>query len=98
MARRLTDERADVDRQWTRIEQLGGMAVKQAAGRLAAQSAALQAMSPLAVLSRGYSVVTTDSGVLSDVGDVGVGDTVTVRLARGRLQATVASAHSDELA
>jgi exodeoxyribonuclease VII large subunit len=98
MARRLTDERADVDRQWTRIEQLGGMAVKQAAGRLAAHSAALQAMSPLAVLSRGYSVVTTDSGVLSDVGDVGVGDTVTVRLARGRLQATVASAHSDELA
>jgi exodeoxyribonuclease VII large subunit len=98
MARRLTDERADVDRQWTRIEQLGGMVVKQAAGRLAAQSAALQAMSPLAVLSRGYSVVTTDSGVLSDVGDVGVGDTVTVRLARGRLQATVASAHSDELA
>ncbi|MFT6145907.1 MAG: exodeoxyribonuclease VII large subunit, partial [Myxococcota bacterium] len=79
MARRLTDERADVDRQWTRIEQLGGMAVKQAAGRLAAHSAALQAMSPLAVLSRGYSVVTTDSGVLSDVGDVGVGDTVTVR-------------------
>ena len=96
MARRLVEERAQVDRQWTRIEQLGTVVVTQAAGRLAAQSAALQAMSPLAVLSRGYSVVTSEDGVVSDCSTVSVGDTVTVRLARGRLHATIASTHSDE--
>lgn len=95
MSRRLADERLTVDRQWTRVEQLGASALSDATGRLAAQSAALQAMSPLAVLSRGYSVVTSKAGVISAASAVSEGDTVTVRLAKGRLIATVDSCHSE---
>ena len=52
--------------------------------------AKLDALSPLAVLSRGYALATTPEGrILIRVGDVKVGDPVVVRLSRGRLRTTV---------
>lgn len=56
-------------------------------GRL---SAGLDAMSPLKVLSRGYSMVTNQQGrVLTDMADVRVGDQISVRLQQGTLKAEV---------
>ena len=52
--------------------------------------AKLHALSPLAVLSRGYALATTVEGrILFHAKDVTAGDSILVRLSRGRLRATV---------
>ncbi len=58
--------------------------------RLGKASAALDAMSPLKVLGRGYSVTTgEDGGVITSAEQVQPGDRVRVRLRTGRLECTV---------
>jgi len=53
-------------------------------------AASLDALSPLKVLGRGYSITTTDSGqTLSDARDVSVGDRLHVSLSQGGLRCTV---------
>ncbi len=50
----------------------------------------LEALSPLAVLGRGYAIATTPAGhVVSDAAEVTAGDRLTVRLHRGRVQTVV---------
>ncbi len=49
----------------------------------------LEALSPLSVLARGYSVVTRDGVGISDVKGVSVGDDVRIRVNRGELVANV---------
>lgn len=67
--------------------ELGGK--KQTYIRLAAS---LDALSPLKVLSRGYSIVTNVAGaVVSSADSVAVGDAVSVKLGRGSLDCTVAA-------
>ena len=62
------------------------------AGALASEAGRLDAMSPLAVLGRGYALATTAGGrVLRKASDVSVGDVVEVRLEDGRLTARVES-------
>ncbi|MFY0538683.1 exodeoxyribonuclease VII large subunit [Nannocystis pusilla] len=57
--------------------------------RLARAAAALNALSPLAVLQRGFAVVSTDAVVVTDVAQVAAGDAVRVELARGAFAAQV---------
>ncbi|MFP5504746.1 MAG: exodeoxyribonuclease VII large subunit [Gammaproteobacteria bacterium] len=58
--------------------------------RLAGTLRALDAVSPLATLERGYAIVIDAGGkVLHDAAQVRAGDTITARLARGRVRATV---------
>jgi exodeoxyribonuclease VII large subunit len=58
--------------------------------RFGEAAARLNALSPLAVLSRGYALATTPEGrILLSAADVSPGDAVVVRLSRGRLRATV---------
>ncbi|HEY8552683.1 MAG TPA: exodeoxyribonuclease VII large subunit [Thermaerobacter sp.] len=58
--------------------------------RLEALAGRLEALSPLAVLRRGYSITRDATGrVLTDAGDVRPGQRVEVQLARGRLEAEV---------
>lgn len=53
-------------------------------------SASLEALSPLAILNRGYALVFDSSGrLLKDAGKVNVGDEITARVARGKLIAAV---------
>lgn len=55
-----------------------------------AVAARLEALSPLAVLSRGYALATTPLGrILTNARDVSIGDSMVVRLHRGRVSATV---------
>ena len=51
----------------------------------------LQALSPKDTLRRGYAIVQTtdESTVVSDPGQVGVGDGVEITLSRGKLSADV---------
>jgi exodeoxyribonuclease VII large subunit len=53
-------------------------------------TASLDALSPLAVLNRGYAIAQSEDGtLLRDVESVSIGDSVKVRLAKGRIRATV---------
>ncbi len=59
--------------------------------RLARTSRALEAVSPLAVLGRGYALVrrSADGRALTDADDTAAGNGLDIRLARGRVEATV---------
>ena len=49
----------------------------------------LEALSPLSVMARGYSVAQKDNKTVASVSDVNVGDVITVRLSDGKISATV---------
>ena len=67
---------------------------KQALIRLAA---GLDAMSPLKVLSRGYSMTKNGQGhILTDAAALSVGDTITVMLRNGELDAAVQAIRGGE--
>lgn len=59
-------------------------------GRLGAQ---MHALSPLAVLDRGYATVMKDGHIIRDPAQVETGDTLEVRLARGTLDVVVTKAN-----
>ena len=64
--------------------------LEDARKRLGLAAASLDALSPLAVLQRGYAIAQREDGsLLRDANSVSVGDSVSVRLAKGRLTATV---------
>jgi exodeoxyribonuclease VII large subunit len=64
----------------------------EAEKRLGLAAASLDALSPLAVLQRGYAIAQKDDGtLLRDAKSVSIGDKVRVRLARGTLGARVDS-------
>ena len=65
----------------------------RAVGDLAQQLAQVRALSPLATLRRGYSLLQDAEGrLVTDPGDVAAGDALLARLATGRLRVTVTSA------
>lgn len=58
--------------------------------RLESLGRALDTVSPLATLNRGYSIVKNDRGlIIRSTGGISVGDTVTAQLAKGQLCCTV---------
>ena len=80
------DRRMELDHVQRRLGDLAGALVSRKRERFAALSAALDAMSPLKVLGRGFSMVTDESGApLRRAQDAAVGSQVTARLASGRL-------------
>src|SRR4029453_19382020 len=65
--------------------------LQSARERLALSAASLDALSPLAVLQRGYAIAQDDSGkLLRDAAVLREGDEVSVRLAKGQFTAKVA--------
>ena len=74
-----------------RLETAGGGAVTRATQRLRLAARALDSVSPLATLERGYSIVTDarTGRVLTDAADVAPGAEIEARLASGSLEATV---------
>jgi exodeoxyribonuclease VII large subunit len=64
--------------------------LEEARTRLGLAATSLDALSPLAVLHRGYAIVEDQSGnLLRDAQSASVGDSIHVRLAKGRLAARV---------
>lgn len=73
-----------------RLATAGRALARPARLRLARAAGALNALSPLEVLERGYAVVEDASGVaVTDAARLAVGDPVAIRLARGRVRAEV---------
>lgn len=67
-----------------------GVVVGEREATLRGLAASLDALSPLKVLGRGYAIATTSRGAaVRDAGDVKVGETLDLRVARGRLTARV---------
>jgi exodeoxyribonuclease VII large subunit len=65
--------------------------------RLATAAARLDALSPLAVLGRGYALARNARGeILRDAAQVAPGDDIALRLARGEVAARVTGARSEE--
>jgi len=81
-----------------RLDELDGLAlralrrrVKLSRDQLSAVSCRVEALSPLAVLARGYSMTTraTDRRLVRSTNDVAVGDKLLTRLAHGQVQSLV---------
>ena len=56
----------------------------------------LEALNPLSVMARGYSVAQKNGKTVAQMSDVSVGDVITVQLRDGRISATVESKTSDQ--
>ena len=63
--------------------------------QLGALAAKLDALSPLAVLGRGYAIAEKDGAVLRAAADVREGDKINVRLSGGSLDCLVEEVHND---
>jgi exodeoxyribonuclease VII large subunit len=69
---------------------------EHAATRFAALSAKLDALSPLAVLERGYSLVSrADGSFVRAASEIAAGDDLDLRFRRGRARARVTEAHDE---
>jgi exodeoxyribonuclease VII large subunit len=74
------------------LERLGRTAIAGLAARIDKASTRLQALSPLAVLNRGYAIVYgADGQVLRDATEAKAGDAIRARLAKGSVRAEVES-------
>ncbi|MEM6289609.1 MAG: exodeoxyribonuclease VII large subunit [Myxococcota bacterium] len=89
-------DRARLDEASQRLARAGRAIGERGRLRLAKAAASLNALSPLSVLSRGYAVVSAADGkALTNAKDVSEGDAIAVRLAAGRVDATVVRTEED---
>ena len=86
----LADRRLYLDHVVHRLYAAGKSCVEGESRRFAAAAAALDALSPLKVLARGYAVAQSGDGtILKNAADAAVGERIRVRLAQGSLQCNV---------
>ena len=86
----IDDKRVLVDFMSTRLNAAAARTVTSSRERFVRLAAALDAMSPLKVLGRGYAIARTDGGaVIKKASDVRPGDRITVRLQKDEINATV---------
>ena len=95
---RLSAQRPDLSRQRTALQQQRAslmLSIQRThmtcSARQQSFAQALQLLAPSRVLERGYSIVEHDGAVLRDSAIVQAGDAITVRLARGSIEAHVKS-------
>jgi exodeoxyribonuclease VII large subunit len=83
-------ERAETARLQARVTALWGASFEQRSSLLRHAASRLDALSPLKVLARGYSIATRDDGrAVRTAGDVRAGDTLHVRVRDARIETTV---------
>jgi len=86
----LSEQRAAHQALQARLDRAVSEQLSRAAHRLALAQRALDAVSPLATLTRGFAIVTrADGTLLTDAAAAGDGDDIEARLARGTLLARV---------
>ena len=79
-----------------RAHRAGRGAPERHRAHLGGVRARLEALSPLAVLDRGYAMVRVNDAIVRSPSDVAAGDRVAVRVARGSFEATVEPSGSDD--
>jgi len=96
MQARLAAETRQLVRAGEALAPAAERALREARMVLGQQVAALDALSPLSVLGRGYAIaLRADGRALREPSDVRVGDTIEVRVARARISAEVRAVTSD---
>jgi exodeoxyribonuclease VII large subunit len=95
MVRRLDRERQSATVLRARLERQATGSLRLAREQLAAAAAHLRALSPAAILTRGYAIVEADGHVLHDAAAVQSGQRLRVHLHHGRLLSTVDSVEPD---
>ena len=94
----LQDKRVLLDYQSHRLSHAAEGGLSRRREQFIGLSAALDAMSPLKVLGRGYSVARQSNGaVLTLIRDISVGDSLTLRLLDGSLDCRVENTHREDL-
>ena len=98
LKQRLSAQRPDLSRQRSALQQQRASLMQSiqrtqmtCSARLQGFTQALQLLAPSRVLERGYSIVEHDGTILRDSAKVQAGDAITVRLARGSIDAEVKS-------
>ena len=98
LKQRLSARRPDLSRQRSALQQQRANLMQSiqrthmtCGARLQGHAQALQLLAPSRVLERGYSIVEHDGAILRDSAKVQAGDAITVRLARGSIDAEVKS-------
>ncbi len=98
LKQRLAAQRPDLSRQRSALRQQRANLTQSiqrtqmtCSARLQGFTQALQLLAPSRVLERGYSIVEHDGTILRDSAKVQAGDAITVRLARGSIDAEVKS-------
>jgi exodeoxyribonuclease VII large subunit len=89
--------RENVDRQLSGLQARARLFLQSARGKLQALDHSLQALNPLAVLDRGYAICRDARGnILRDAGTLQPGDSFSVKLARGAIDARAERVHKTE--
>lgn len=88
-AGKIADLRMDADALFKRLVRAFEVIMQSQRKRLEANAGKLQAMSPLAVLSRGYSIAQYNGKSIKSVSDVKSGDALTVLFSDGSVDCTV---------
>ena len=92
----LSGMRKELDSKTTALAAVARNVLLQHRVRLERFDTALQSLSPLAILDRGYALVFDSSGKLLKSADaVSVGDEISARLARGQIQAAVTKKNNE---
>jgi exodeoxyribonuclease VII large subunit len=95
--RRLASVRQQLDAQVANLSGAIHTRLLQTRGALDRQTASLEALSPVAILNRGYALVFDAQGqLLKDASRLKAGEEVSARLARGRVRARVTATESSE--
>lgn len=89
MQQQITTAQHEFTLQQNRLVPALSRMVEQQQNRLAQAAKGLDLVSPLAVLGRGYSLVSTDKGIVRTSEDVAIGDQITVRLEKSSFTAVV---------
>jgi exodeoxyribonuclease VII large subunit len=95
--RRLSSVRQQLEAQVANLSAAIHTRLLQTRGALDRQTASLEALSPVAILNRGYALVFDAQGVLvKDASRLKAGDELSARLARGRIRARVTATDSSK--
>lgn len=96
LRRRVATEAQRLDELDARLADAGRRRVERGTHEIERLGGRLHALSPLAVLGRGFSLTRMGETVLTDAAAVAVGDEVTTRLARGSIRCGVLERMEDE--
>jgi exodeoxyribonuclease VII large subunit len=89
MRPRLAADRRRLDAAMVTAAQQMRLLLTQRRRRMEQLTAKLSQLSPLLILQRGYAIVSSPAGVLTDSADASAGTNIHVRLSKGELDATV---------
>jgi exodeoxyribonuclease VII large subunit len=94
----LAEKQMRVDELWVRLQNAGGQMLARKKQTLGASVGKLEALSPLAVLQRGYAVAADGAGeVATSASAFEAGQPITVRFSDGAVHATVDSIEKEQL-